>query len=116
MYRRSSHGRHWLAVILSALVIATGTPWSEIHAHEHDDGSAHGDDSLPSHVERHHHDGQPADDQHIHDHGLLTHCPGAVPAADTFVGQIAASGAFPDPALLHLQSPSSPPLRPPARP
>lgn len=115
MHRRASRTRRWLVVSLAALVVVTGVPWSEIHAHE-DHPATYLDDSLMSHAEDRHDELPPGGGQHVHENGLFVQCPGvSAPVAGIPVcGR--GNAAFADLTIPDPRSHTSPLLRPPARP
>lgn len=100
--------------MLAALVVITGVPWSEVHAHE-DPPARHQDGALPAPVESRHGDVPQNGNQHVHENGLFAQCPGVLAPETEISIRGAAAVAFPEPSIPRLRSHTAPPLRPPAR-
>jgi hypothetical protein len=114
MNRRGSRTHRRLAVVLAALVVVTGVPWSEVHAHGDLPATRYADTSSAQ-VEYDPGDLPQDGRQHVHENGLFVQCPG-VSAPETGISiRKAATAAFPDPSIPDLHTHTTPLLRPPAR-
>jgi hypothetical protein len=101
-----------MTIALAVMVITTGVPWTEIHAHEiaADSGNA-----PHSHHDQRHEQAPMSDDLHVHDLGLFGSGPLASGPLLLVPHARAAEIQFAEPRLLPHQANHTPPLRPPAR-
>ncbi len=112
MMSSSARFRRLMTIALAVMVIATGVPWAQVHAHENA-GEIQG---APLSHQDQLHDGNSQDSGlHVHDLGLFGESPMTLAPALRLPAPETTDDQFFEPYLLPPQAEHAPLLRPPAR-